>query len=102
MLAVLERQVMRNIVRYRTEASSGGFSRNARSRTRPWSTCFGEFALHASRRPRIAQALASMRANLRAEIVELLRPTGGTLARRAPTWRRRRSSRSQTASRSSG
>ena len=84
MLAVMERQVMRNIVRYRTEANSGGgkvtidsisaFLAERTIEDAPWSTCFAEFGLHASRRPRIAKALASMRGKLRAEIVDVLRP----------------------------
>jgi AcrR family transcriptional regulator len=84
MLAVLERQVRRNIVRYRTESGSPGgkvtidsisaFLAERAIEDAPWSTCFAEFALHASRRPRIAKALATMRGKLRDEIVEMLRP----------------------------
>lgn len=84
MLAVMEGQVMRNITRYRREATSrdgkvtidsiSAFLAERAIEDAPWSACFAEFALHASRRPRIAKALATMRSKLRAEIVELLRP----------------------------
>ncbi|MEI9993022.1 MAG: TetR family transcriptional regulator [Rhizomicrobium sp.] len=83
LLTVLEGRVNRSIARFRKAASAEGrdtiafmaeFLARAAIVDAPWSTVFAEFALHASRRPSTAKALAAMRTRLRAEIIILLRP----------------------------
>ena len=83
-LAVLEAHVGRSIARYRTEAASANgdnpieglaaFLARSAVEDAAWSAAFAEFALHASRRPAIAEALAAMRGKLRREVIEVLRP----------------------------
>jgi AcrR family transcriptional regulator len=84
LLTVLEERLTRSVARYRRKAAAAkgrgtiAFMAEFLAKTAivdaPWSTVFAEFALHASRRPRTAKALAAMRGRLRAEIINLLRP----------------------------
>lgn len=82
LLAVMERRVTRSIARFRLKAadraSTVEFMADTLARAAvadaPWSTVFAEFALHASRRPRTAKALAAMRGRLRTGIIDLLKP----------------------------
>lgn len=82
-LCVLESHVARTIARYRSGAGAtdahpidalAGFLAQSAIDDAAWSAAFAEFALHASRRPEISIALATVRGRLRREVIELLRP----------------------------
>jgi len=90
-LAVLETHVGHTIARYRAAASDEGdldagelegrtldrmaaFLAISAVEDAAWSAAFAEFALHASRRPATATALATVRGRLRQEVIALLRP----------------------------
>lgn len=86
-LAVLETHVGHTIARYRAVAADDGETDEDRTLDRmaaflarsavedaAWSAAFAEFALHASRRPATAAALAAVRGGLRREVIALLRP----------------------------
>ncbi|MGV3479799.1 MAG: TetR family transcriptional regulator [Sphingobium sp.] len=89
-LAVLETHVGHTIARYRGAADDGegggdadeagtldrmaAFLAKSAIEDAAWSAAFAEFALHASRRPATAAALAAVRGRLRQEVIALLRP----------------------------
>ncbi|MBL8530663.1 MAG: TetR/AcrR family transcriptional regulator [Hyphomonadaceae bacterium] len=83
LLAVLETHVRLSVERFSAaRAGKGGATIEALATSlakaavedAPWSACLAEFALHASRRPRIAKALAAVREKGRRQVIEMLRP----------------------------